>query len=531
MKREKIHGSETKTTRRDVAKFLARLPFGSSRSDEEECGARGIQDWLATQAKPTEEEYEEYREMRKNTSFVVKYKKKNEENEIEKTFTLDLIDRSIDESWKSISEDAPQQERFARRTVVSFSSLIGATSSKWRLREIMTEFFHDHFNVDATADSSIAVSLPAYDTVIRRHALGNFREMLEDVATSAAMLIYLNNRSSRNGAANENYARELFELHTMGRQAYLNASHARWSDVPGAKTGRPDGYIDQDVYEASRALTGWMVEDGSALPGGKALSKTGRFAYVEAFHDNYQKRILATEFEPYAKAMEDGRRLLDLVARHPATARFVSGKICKRLVADAPHKELLLAAENAWNANAREKDQIAKVVLAILRHPKFMEHEGDKIRRPVDLAVTFSRAAGIRLKPTLGLLGALDSTGQRMFGCLPPTGFPDDARSWIGTGTLKKRWELSMGLAINAWKNGKPDATAIDALATAENAIVEAAGRLCVDGIARDDPLVSAIASGLGLKLGDPFGKRKDAADLFGRALGLCSSLPRFQCR
>jgi hypothetical protein len=118
------------------------------------------------------------------------------------------------------------------------------------------------------------------------------------VAKSAAMQIYLNNRSSRGGAANENYARELFELHTLGRPAYLNALYNRWRDVPGALDRRPQGYIDQDVYQAARAFTGWSIEDGAGIGAGRRLPMTGKFIYVENWHDNYQKRVLATEFDP-----------------------------------------------------------------------------------------------------------------------------------------------------------------------------------------------------------------------------------------
>ena len=134
------------------------------------------------------------------------------------------------------------------------------------------------------------------------------------------MLVYLNNRSSRAGSANENYARELLELHTLGRGAYLNTLYDRWRDVPGATEGRPQGYIDQDVYEAARAFTGWTIADGTGLGGGMALPATGAFTYVEAWHDGYQKRVLGHEFDPFQAPMADGRKVLDLVADHPATA-------------------------------------------------------------------------------------------------------------------------------------------------------------------------------------------------------------------
>ncbi len=193
---------------------------------------------------------------------------------------------------------APQERSFLR-TAVACATAIRAVHSRWQLREVLVDFWHNHFNVNAVGENLVAVALPTYDgEVIRRHALGNFREMLEAVAKSAAMQIYLNNRSSRGGAANENFARELFELHTLGRPAYLNALYNRWRDVPGALDGRPQGYIDQDVYEASRSFTGWSIEDGVGIGGGRRLPMTGKFTYVENWHDNYQKSILARDLDP-----------------------------------------------------------------------------------------------------------------------------------------------------------------------------------------------------------------------------------------
>ena len=176
------------------------------------------------------------------------------------------------------------------------------------------------------------------------------------------MLYYLSNHSSRAGSANENYGRELFELHTLGRQAYLNDKYDRWRDVPGALEGHPSGYIDEDVYESARSFTGWTVEDGSSIDGGRKLPQTGRFAYVENWHDGYQKRVLAADFTEFQPAMADGRRVLDLVASHPATARFVCTKLVRRLVADSPPTALVETATRIWRDNLHAPDQIAKVV-------------------------------------------------------------------------------------------------------------------------------------------------------------------------
>ncbi len=306
----------------------------------------------------------------------------------------------------------PGQERNFFRTAVVCATTIRAVHSRWQLREVLTDFWHNHFNVSAVADNLIAVVLPTYDgDVIRRHALGNFRELLEAVAKSAAMQIYLNNRSSRGGAANENYARELFELPTLGHPAYLNALYNRWRDVPGALDGRPQGYIDQDVYEAARAFTGWSIEDGAGIGAGRRLPTTGKFVYVENWHDNYQKRVLATEFDPYQSPLADGRRVLDMIADHPATARYVCDKLCRRLVSDTPDAAVVSAAVKAWTEDRRKPDQIARTVEAIVHSDAFRRSAGTKVKRPLELYASFARATGIDATPTPGLLGELDASG------------------------------------------------------------------------------------------------------------------------
>ncbi|MBV8594010.1 MAG: DUF1800 family protein, partial [Caulobacteraceae bacterium] len=269
-----------------------------------------------------------------------------------------------------------------------------------------------------------------------------------------AMLIYLNNRSSRAGSANENFARELFELHGLGREAYLNDRYKSWRDVPGAAEGRAEGYIDGDVYEAARAFTGWSIEDGAGLGGEQRLPTTGRFVYVEAWHDNYQKRVLANEFDPYQPAMADGEKVLDLVAFHPATARHVDFKLCQRLAGDTPNAGLVAAAADRFQKLRDRPDQIAQTVRLIASHPDLARTPRAKVKRPLELAVSFLRATGIDFQPTLGFLGELDGSGQRLFGWGPPTGHPDTADYWTGTSAMRRRWSIVLGLAENWWSTG-----------------------------------------------------------------------------
>ena len=513
----------------DPRTALNKLAFGPTEHEFQDIRKSGVDAWLAQQLKP--EAADDCADRIKAAKFHLKYSSKNPDAEVDEDRSLGVIDQPIEEHWKLLDRTVPNQERMFLRTAVVGATLIRAVHSRWQLREVLVDFWHNHFNVNAAGDATVSVALPSYDRdVIRRHALGNFREMLEAVAQSAAMQVYLNNRTSRGGAANENYARELFELHTLGRPAYLNALYNKWRDVPGAPQGRPQGYIDQDVYEAARAFTGWTIEDGAGIGAGRRLPTTGKFTYVEIFHDNYQKRLLATEFDPYQPPMADGHKVLDLVAGHPATARYVCGKLCTRLVSDTPDPALIAAAVKVWSENQRKPDQIARVVEAIVRSEPFRRSAGAKIKRPLELYASFARAAGIDVVPTLPLLGTLDGSGQRLFGWGPPTGHPDENDYWLASNMMRARWSLLLGLADDAWKAGAPDTTRWIANKPTPEAAVAAAHHMLL-GVEPPPRTMAALMTGLGLRPGLVFEARKDAVPLARRMLAYCAMSPEFQTR
>jgi hypothetical protein len=207
-------------------------------------------------------------------------------------------------------------ERVRPATEVISASLIRAVHAEAQVREVMTQFWHDHFNVNSLKDEFTAAFFPGYDATLRDHALGNFRVLLGEVAQSPAMLYYLNNADSIASPANENFARELLELHTLGAGNYLNDRYDDWHAVPGAAEGLALGYLDLDVYEVARAFTGWSVGDGRWLAEGENAPRTGRLNYVARWHDPYQKRVLGREFPPHRGPMEDGNEVLDILARH-----------------------------------------------------------------------------------------------------------------------------------------------------------------------------------------------------------------------
>jgi len=351
----------------------------------------------------------------------------------------------------------PAPERARPRQETQAEILLRTISSNDAWRETWVSFWRDHFSVNGY-DNNVGAFLPHWEReVIQKHAFGNFRNFLEATTTHPCMLYYLNNRSSRAGSANENYARELFELHTLGRDVYLNHLYAQWRQVPGALTGNPKGYIDQDVYEAARCFTGWTVEDGTHIGAGENLPKTGKFIYLESWHDNYQKRVLAKEFDPYSGAMRDGKRVLDLCAFHPATARHLMSKLVKRMVSEDPPESIISGCVKVFTDHQHSPDQLQRVCAYLAKVTlSIPEAQRQKVLSPERLVAKFSQA--VKLTFSLGegkILSTLESAGPPVYGWVSPEG-PPDAMQWLlSAGYLRQRFTLIQGLAENWWGTGE----------------------------------------------------------------------------
>lgn len=325
------------------------------------------------------------------------------------------------------------------------ASLIRAVHAPAQLREVMTQFWHDHFNVHARKDEYVSVFFPAYDAGLRQHALGNFRALLGHVATSPSMLVYLTNDESRASPANENFARELLELHTLGAGVYWNDRYRDWRDVPGAGDGLAQGYIDDDVWEVARCFTGWTVGDGRWVAEGRTTPRTGRFAYVESWHDPYQKRVLGREFPAHAAPMADGNAVLDMLATHPATARFVCGKIARRLLQDDPDPALVGRLADLFLAQSGAADQIAQVIRALVADPAFAATPPSKLRRPFEFLAALLRATGAEVAaPDIGWHWQLSRAGWMQHCYPPPTGHPDRTEDWATGVVLLRLAEVAL---------------------------------------------------------------------------------------
>ncbi|PUE33089.1 hypothetical protein B9Z35_06095 [Limnohabitans sp. Jir61] len=442
--------------------LLERITFGANQSEVQDFSRLGPSRWIQKQLNPTRDDPSLGSALDKavlRISYSASTASAPEFEALNENRSLSLLNQSTEQLWPLTDNKRKiaYQERTRPVAEATASKLLHARYSQWQLRELMVDFWQNHFNVHA-GDISVAVGMPEFDADLRRLALGNFQELLTKVAKSTPMLVYLNNRSSKTGAPNENFARELFELHTLGRTNYLNDLYSRWREVPGALQGKPSGYIDQDVYEAARAFTGWTVEDGRGIGSGLSLPSTGKFTYLDAWHDPYQKRVLAQEFEPYQAAMADGQRVLDMLSNHSGTAQYICEKFCRRFVSDQPPAQLVASAAKVWMANAKSSQQIAHVLEHILLSEelqtglKSAKHK--KLKRPLELAISFMRKLDLELAPSQGLVNQISNAGQRLYYWPTPDGHPDVNSYWLTSHAIRQRWFLPVGLLDNWWGTG-----------------------------------------------------------------------------
>ena len=369
---------------------------------------------------------------------------------------LSMLDMPAAEMVKFMDYDLPLDfaERERPGNEVIAASFIRATHAKAQLREVMTQFWHNHFSTNALKDVETSVFFPEYDRIMRRHALGNFRAMLGEVARAPTMLYYLNNASSRASPANENYARELLELHTMGAENYLNDRYESWHEVPGAEEGLAIGFIDQDVYEVARAFTGWTVGDGDWLDDGADKPTSGEFFYATLWHDPYQKRFLGVEFEANAAPMSDGDKVLDILAAHPATARFVTGKIIRRLGLEDVSDDFRDKIAAVFLQAVHDEDQIAQVVRRIGLSYEFATLGAQKLRTPFEFLIALYRATDTQVvEPQLDLYWQLERGGWTQHQVRPPTGHSDHSIDWANTRALNSMVDLAL-YAHDGWFEG-----------------------------------------------------------------------------
>jgi uncharacterized protein (DUF1800 family) len=279
----------------------------------------------------------------------------------------------------------------------------------------VSDFWENHFSV-FNGKMPSREALVVWDrAVLRPHALGKFRDLLGAVAHSPAMLFYLDNHLSTRRGLNENYARELLELHTLG--------------VDG-------GYTQHDVVEVARALTGWTIgpsRDPSV------------FLFRREMHDTGSKTVLGHTLIA-GRGVEDGEEVLDILAHHPSTAHYISLKLARRLVSDDPPPALVARAAATFT---RTDGDIAQVVRTIVTSPEFFSRAAfrAKVKTPFELVISARRALDAGADTTFATSRLIAQIGQPTFAWPTPEGWPEKGEAWMNSGTLFKRIRFGNDMA------------------------------------------------------------------------------------
>ncbi len=331
------------------------------------------------------------------------------------------------------------------------SVLLRAMRSTNHVREVAADFFRNHFCIAVDKGDVRYYAVDYEREVIRRHALGNFGDMLDASVRHPAMLLYLDNAVSRrpptkaelkeielrvrartkskqagreaSGIAaqrglNENYARELLELHTLGVDNY---------------------YSQRDVEHVARTLTGWTYRNEPDEP--------IEFLFRPEMHDKGDKKFLRGLIKDNFKRPEaEGEQVLATLKAHEGTARFLAWKLCRHLVCDEPPEDTVKRVAKVFR---RTKGDLPAVYRAIIDDPEFFArtHYRAKFKRPFEYVVSALRSVGAHLDDARGVLQVLTSMNERLYECKDPTGYYDQAEAWLDPGAFAVRWKFALDLA------------------------------------------------------------------------------------
>ena len=479
-----------------VVQVLNRLTFGPRPGDAQKVRAMGVDKWIDLQLNPSRIDDAPF------DQFAARYDILNQDqNQLLRQYAdaqreRRMVKRDKADSAMITRDDsmAVRQIGLARRQFMSqlqSERVARAVSSNRQLEEVMTDFWLNHFNVYAAKGPPEAYYLVQYERdVIRPNALGKFRDLLESVAKSPAMLFYLDNARSmadstrprlanapRNGAfrgdaaariagmargaqrnrgptsilgvmmgglgqagrrapdsaqmrqiqqrlqqaqkggLNENYGRELLELHTVG--------------VDG-------GYTQQDVINVARALTGWTINP-PAMGGG--------FVFRPGMHDAGEKVVLGHKLAA-GRGMEDGEDVLDIISRSPATAKFIATKLARRFIADNPPQSVV---DDAAAVFLKTGGDIREVVRTIVTSNEFYSQQAfrSKVKSPFEVVVSAMRALNAQPDSTPRTAGAIAYLGEPLFGHQAPNGYPETGDAWMNTGAILNRINFGMAVAAN----------------------------------------------------------------------------------
>ncbi len=362
----------------------------------------------------------------------------------------------------AISDDSKRPQRVVEE--LAMAKMTRAVYSERQLQQVMDDFWLNHFNVFA-GKGEVKWYLTSYERdVIQPHALGKFKDLVTATAKSPAMLFYLDNylsadpkaaqrlaaqramrqmpRGGRRPSApanpqkskkqerglNENYGRELMELHTLG--------------VDG-------GYTQKDVTEVARCFTGWSIEKPREI---------AVFKFDEKLHDPDVKVVLGKKI--HSGGMKDGEQVIELLSKNPNTAKFISTKLARRFVSDNPPPALVARMAKTFH---KSDGDIREVMRTMIYSPEFWSRQAyrAKVKTPYELVASSVRALGTDVDTPMPLVQWVARIGEPLYQCQPPTGYSDKAETWVNTGALLSRLNFSLALAGNKVRGSRSDVLAV----------------------------------------------------------------------
>jgi len=416
---------------RQINHVLSRLTYGARPGDPERVRAIGVSAWIDRQLRPrtiddsaTERALAELTTLQMPiTALLREYPRPDAK--------LRAQLASGEMSRQEMMERYPVEKRPVRiADELRAAKAVRAVTSERQLEEVMVEFWFNHFNVFA-GKGDVRWYVSAYEReAIRPYALAKFPDLVRATAYHPAMLFYLDNWLSarpdfrvpagpnrgRRGGLNENYARELMELHTLG--------------VDG-------GYTQKDVTEVARAFTGWTIDRPQT---------DGHFVFRPIMHDTGEKIVLGQRI-PAGGGREDGERVIEILTRHPATARFIATKLVRRFVSDTPPPALVARVAGSYLSTGGD---IPAMLRAIFESPEFWSEDAyrAKIKKPFEFVASAVRALGgtTDAQGAMALARASAEIGEPLYQAQPPTGYADRADVWVNAGALLARMNFALGL-------------------------------------------------------------------------------------
>jgi uncharacterized protein (DUF1800 family) len=423
---------------RQIIHVLSRLTYGPRPGDVERVRALGLRTWIDQQLRPraiddsaTERALAELTTLRMPIAELLREYPRPDPKLRAKIAGGEM-------SRQEMMERYPIEKRPARIAVeLQAAKVVRAVTSERQLEELMVEFWFNHFNVFA-GKGDVRWYVSAYEReAIRPYAMGRFPDLVRATAHHPAMLFYLDNWLSakpnfivpvgpnrgRRAGLNENYARELMELHTLG--------------VDG-------GYTQKDVTEVARAFTGWTIDRPQT---------DAHFIFRPVMHDTGEKIVLGQRILA-GGGRDDGERVIEILTRHPSTARFIATKLVRRFVSDTPPPALVARVAGSYMSTG---GNIPAMLRTIFESPEFSSEDAyrAKIKKPFEFVASAVRALGGTTDAQGGMALARVSAeiGEPLYQAQPPTGYADRGEVWVNAGALLARMNFALGLASGRYPN------------------------------------------------------------------------------